>query len=419
MPTAPPPPIELVPITDLFCSPSNPRRNDQAVPHVAASLRRFGWRQPVVAKRSGEVIAGNTRLKAAQQLGMTEVPVWWFDGTDLDATAYAIADNRTSEFAEWDDAGLAALLEQLRAEDSLDGVGFDQGEIDRLVAQLDAQDADLGDDPVEEPPENPTSRTGDLWLLGQHRLLCGDSTHKENVHRLLDGAKPFLMVTDPPYGVEYDPEWRNKAGLCDTKRTGAVTNDDRVDWSAAYELFPGTVAYVWHAGRYAAEFAMSLHKCGLQIRSQIVWRKSRFAISRGHYHWAHEPAWYAVREGASSKWCGDRSQSTVWDIEPNTDDEATRHGTQKPIECMGRPIRNHGTREDAVYDPFVGSGSTLIAAERLQRRCFAMELDPGYVDVVVRRWEKATGGKATLDHDGRTFEEVAVERQDDETAKED
>ncbi len=230
------------------------------------------------------------------------------------------------------------------------------------------------------------------------------------MRRLLGGSIPFLMVTDPPYGVNYDPEWRNQAGLCETERTGTVTNDDRVDWTAAYQLFPGTVAYVWHAGRYAAEFTTHLHHVGLQIRAQIIWRKPRFAISRGAYHWAHEPCWYSVREGSSSKWCGDRSQSTVWDIEACADDEATRHGTQKPVECMGRPIRNHGTREDSVYDPFVGSGTTLIAAERLQRTCFAMELDPGYVDVVVRRWEKATGEQAVLDRDGRTFAEIAEER---------
>ncbi|MBK8980655.1 MAG: DNA modification methylase [Planctomycetes bacterium] len=414
------PPVETVPIDRLYCSPTNPRRNDVAVPHVAASLRRFGWQQPIVARRSGEVIAGNTRLKAAQQLGMTEVPVWWFDGSDIDAAAFAIADNRSHEFAEWDDPALVRLLEELRAEDSLDGVGYDEGEIDRLIAQLDAESADLGEDRVEALPEHSASRPGDLWLLGRHRLLCGSSTSHNDVHRLLDGSAPFLMVTDPPYGVAYDPAWRNQAGLCDTKRTGAVANDDRVDWSAAYALFPGTVAYVWHAGRFAAEVATHLHGCGMEIRAQIVWRKPRFAISRGHYHWQHEPCWYAVRDGESSKWCGDRSQSTVWDIEPCTaaDDEATEHGTQKPAECMGRPIRNHGTREDAVYDPFVGSGTTIVAAERLKRRCFAMELDPRYVDVAVRRWQTASGEAATLDGDGRTFDEIAAERAEGDTHEE-
>lgn len=404
------PPVEVVPISRLYCSPSNPRRNDAAVPHVAASLRRFGWQQPIVARPSGEVVAGNTRLKAALELGMAEVPVWWFEGDDIEAVAYQIADNKSGEVADWNDAELAKLLDALREEDSLEGVGFDEAEIDRLVAQLAADEAELDEDSVEERPEHPSSQPGDLWLLGEHRLLCGDSTNGDDVRRLLGGATPFLMVTDPPYGVNYDPEWRNRAGISETKRTGTVSNDDRVDWTAAYELFPGTVAYVWHAGRYAAEFAEHLQSCGLEIRSQIVWRKPRFAISRGHYHWQHEPCWYAVREGKSSKWCGDRSQSTVWDIEPCADDEATRHGTQKPVECMGRPIRNHGTREDAVYDPFVGSGSTLIAAERLKRRCFAMELAPGYVDVVVRRWEKAAGEQATLEGDGRSFAEVAEAR---------
>ncbi len=404
--------IRTAPLDSLHQDPSNVRTHDGTnLDAITASLVRFGQAEPLVVQKStGRVIGGNGRLQAMKQLGWSECEIAELDIDDLNATALGIALNRTAELAGWDEPGLTRLLEQLRHEDALDGVGFDEAEIDRLVAQLDADEADLGEDSVEGPPEHPTSRSGDLWQLDRHRLLCGDSTRKEDVRRLLDGTTPFLMVTDPPYGVSYDPDWRNQAGLCETERTGTVTNDDRVDWTAAYQLFPGTVAYVWHAGRYAAEFATHLHEVGLGIRAQIIWRKPRFAISRGHYHWQHEPCWYAVREGSSSKWCGDRSQSTVWDIEPCADDEATRHGTQKPVECMGRPIRNHGTREDAVYDPFVGSGSTLIAAERLQRTCFAMELDPGYVDVVVRRWEKATDEQAVLDGDGRTFAEIAEER---------
>jgi DNA modification methylase len=176
------------------------------------------------------------------------------------------------------------------------------------------------------------------------------------------------MVTDPPYGVDYDPEWRHGAGLSDSHSIGQVRNDDRVDWTAAYKLFPGDVAYVWHAGRFAGDLAQNLAAAGFGIRAQIIWRKPAFAISRGQYHWQHEPCWYAVRQGRTSKWVGDRSQSTVWDVSNRIDDR-TEHSTQKPIECMARPVQNHGGREDAVYDPFLGSGTTLVACEQLGRRC--------------------------------------------------
>jgi DNA modification methylase len=408
--TPAPSPVETVPIARLFCSPTNPRNNDAAIPHVAASLRRFGWQQPVVAKRTGEVIAGNTRLKAAQELGMTEVPVWWFDGNDLDATAFSIADNRTHEFAAWNDAELAQLLEALRAEDALDGVGYSTEDIDALVQQLRSEESlEVEDDTPAEPPAVAVSRPGDLWVLGNHRLLCGDSTVPAQVARLLGGATPFLMVTDPPYGVSYDPEWREECGLSDSDHLGKVRNDDRVDWTDAYRLFPGTVAYVWHAGKFAADLVVNLRAADFEVRAQIIWRKPSLVISRGHYHWQHEPCWYAVRSGQSSKWCGDRSQSTVWDISNKIADH-TEHSTQKPVECMARPIRNHGSLRDDVYDPFLGSGTTLIACEHLGRRCFGLELDPRYCDVIVARWEKASGKQATLDGDGRTFADVSAER---------
>lgn len=243
---------------------------------------------------------------------------------------------------------------------------------------------------------------GNLVLKSKHRLLCGDSTKAEDVARLLEGRKPFLMVTDPPYGVEYDPEWRNEAMGEGNRSTGKVTNDDIVDWTPAYKLFPGHVAYVWHAGRFAADLVVNLRAANFDIRTQIIWCKQHFAIGRGHYHWQHEPCWYAVRKGGSAKWCGDRTQSTRWDINNGlsqggprkAEDELTGHGTQKPVECMARPIRNHGGKDDDVYDPFLGSGTTLIAAEQLGRRCFAIEIDPGYCDVAVQRWQNLTGEQA-------------------------
>jgi DNA modification methylase len=229
------------------------------------------------------------------------------------------------------------------------------------------------------------------------------------VNRVLAGAVPLLMVTDPPYGVSYHPEWRHDAGLNDSDCVGKVQNDDRVDWTDAYALFPGDVVYAWHAGRFAGEVAQHLAAAGFGIRAQIVWRKPTFAISRGHYHWQHEPCWYAVRDGRTSKWAGDRSQSTVWDIS-NRFPDRSEHGTQKPIECMAKPMQNHGGAADAVYDGFLGSGTTLVAAEQLGRRCFGIEIDPRYCDVAIGRWQKLTGKDATLDGDGRTFAQIAAER---------
>ena len=197
---ATPSPVEIVPISRLFCSPTNPRKNDAAVPHVAASIRRFGWQQPIVARRTGEVIAGNTRLKAAQELGMTEVPVWWFDGSDLDAVAFSVADNKSHEWAQWDEPALAKLLDHLRAEDSLDGVGYSTDDIDELVQQLRDQeqvDKDLDDEGADDPPAFAVAKLGDLWHLGDHRLLCGDSTNLRDVLRVMDGEKAALVATDP------------------------------------------------------------------------------------------------------------------------------------------------------------------------------------------------------------------------------
>jgi DNA modification methylase len=249
------------------------------------------------------------------------------------------------------------------------------------------------------------TRPGDLWRLGHHRLICGDSTDPNVVARALAGATPNLMVTDPPYGVGYDPTWREKvievaSGRNRTVRaTGTITNDDRSDWRAAWSLFPGDVAYVWHSSLHASTVEQSLVDAGFRIRSQIIWDKGRLIISRGHYHWRHEPCWYAVRKGKTASWAGDRKQTTVWQIPHRRSD--TGHGAQKPLFCMQRPIENNSRVGDAVYDPFVGSGTTIIACENTGRVCYAIELEPKYVDIAVRRWELLTGRKAEVERKPR------------------
>lgn len=256
-----------------------------------------------------------------------------------------------------------------------------------------------GGDDFDTTPEETQTRVmyGDLWQCGEHRVLCGDSTKSEDVGRVMAGETPKLMVTDPPYGVEYDADWRNEAaekGLIShaASRVGKVTADDRVDWSDAWRLFPGDVVYCWHADRHASEVQRSLEAAGFEMRSQIIWAKTVFAISRGHYHWQHEPCWYAFRSGQTAGWIGDRSQSTLWQIGWDKNVEGG-HSTQKPVECMARAIRNH---EGDVYDPFCGSGTTLIACERTNRKARVIEIEPKYVNVILSRWEAETGKVAQL-----------------------
>lgn len=245
-----------------------------------------------------------------------------------------------------------------------------------------------------------------LKLKSKHKIICGDSTNAEVVAALLDGAKPHLMVTDPPYGVEYDPSWRAKAGVnTNTGKMGKVLNDDRADWREAWALFPGDVAYVWHASLFTCEVLESLEACKFRNRSMIIWAKDRFTLGRGDYHWQHEPCWYVVREGKRGHYVGGRSQSTLWAI-PAREDSGFGHGTQKPVECMKRPIENNSEPGDAVYEPFSGSGTTIIAAQIAGRRCYAIELNPAYVDVAVKRWQDFTGKEAVLVGSGATFAEV-------------
>ena len=416
----PAPPVEIVPISQLFCSPSNPRLNDTAVPHVAASLRRFGWQQPIVARRTGEVIAGNTRLKAAQSLGMTEVPVWWFDGSDIDAVAYSVADNRLATLAQWDEPALAQLLEQLKAEDSLDGVGFSTDDIDALVQKLrdeEHADKDLDDDGPDEPQAVAIAKTGDLWCLGEHRLLCGDSTNLRDVLRVMGGEKAALVATDPPYLVDY---------------TGERPNDSGKDWTATYReidiqdadgffksvftnvlevLGPKGAIYCWHAHKRCGDIQRIWRDLGILDHQQIIWVKPTPVFGRVYWHFRHEPCVMGWRQGDKPEHDGVHDHDSVWECD--WDGKARSDGTHpcvKPVELFVRPMKKHTSVGDIVFEPFSGSGSQLIAAERTGRRCRAIEITPVYVDVAIRRWQKATGQEATLDGDGRTFNVVAAER---------
>lgn len=255
---------------------------------------------------------------------------------------------------------------------------------------------------------------------GGHRLACGDSTDAKTVAAALGGARPHLMVTDPPYGVNYDADWRNHALRSNGKPIGGraigkVENDDRSDWRDAWNLFSGDVAYIWHGSLQTSGVLDSLLAVGLVARSLIIWGKSHFAISRGDYHPQHEPCWYAVRKGKTGHWASDRKQTTLWLIDKPSKSE-TGHSTQKPVECMLRPIVNNSLAAEAVYEPFSGSGTTIIAGEMSGRRVLAIELSPAYVDVGVIRWQNFTGKSATLESTGETFEEVREDRIDEKIA---
>jgi DNA modification methylase len=402
--------IITLPLEKLIPYARNPRRNERAIATVAASIKEFGWRQPIVVDGAMVILAGHTRLEAARQLGLKTVPVHVARGlTPAQARAYRLMDNRSSENAEWDDALLGLELDDLQLEGfDLTLTGFEDDELDRLLRGQDFTGARDDEDDVPETPENPVTRRGDLWILGQHRLLCGDSTVATDVERLLGGVKPHLMISDPPYGVHYDPSWRNKAGVAGTRRTGKVLNDDRADWREAWALFPGDIAYVWHGALHATTVAESLEVAGFAIRSQIIWAKERLVLSRGDYHWQHEPCWYAVKKNGKGNWSGDRKQTTLWSISSRAQDATTPHGTQKPVECMRRPILNNSRPAQAVYAPCLGSGTTLIAAETTGRTCLAIELNPAYVDVAVERWQRFTGKAATLDGTEEAFDERAA-----------
>jgi DNA modification methylase len=404
--------LEHLPIDDLHPDPANPRRiADAELDALTRSMATFGAVQPILVRREdGVVIGGHQRLVAARRLGWTTVPVIRLDMTADEAHLLNLALNRIS--GDWDERLLARLLEDLRDTPDVDLSlsGFGEDEVADLLRRMAAAEkADRAEDfdveaAVEQARAEPKSRRGDLWLLGEHRVLCGDATDRADVERLLDGSRPALLVTDPPYGVGYDPGWRNEVadgrGVVRSRRLGKVTNDDRADWTEAWQLAPCSVAYVWHGGLHAGTVAESLARAGFEVRSQLIWVKPKMVFGRGAYHWRHEPCWYAVREGASADWAGDRSQTTVWEIDhlafrstATTDDPWTEHATQKPLEAMARPIRNHA---GDVYDPFAGSGTTLIATDKLGRRSWSMELDPVYVDVIVARWEAFTGGTAVL-----------------------
>ncbi len=412
--------VEQVALDDLRPDLSNPRRiAEHELDALTRSIRNFGFVQPILARREDHtIIGGHQRLVAARRIGLTTAPVIFLDISDEQARLLNLALNKIS--GEFDDELLARLLAELKENTELDLTlsGFDDSELKELLRSLDArekldrvEDFDL-DAAFEEATRQPRSKVGDIWQLGEHRLACGDATDPSVVERLLDGAKPKLLSTDPPYGVSLDPTWRdgvhNELGPAEKPymRTAGHTNtsmsgDTRVDWSDAFALVPSiTVGYVWHAGVHADEVAAGLKRIGFEIVSQIIWDKGLFAMGRSWYHWGHEPCWAIRRTGAKVSFLGERDQSTIWRVPSpkmimgGSRERKFDHPAQKPALLSEIPIKNHLKSGESVYDPFLGSGTTLIAAERLSRTAYAIELDPRYVDVALTRFERFSGTTA-------------------------
>jgi len=314
--------VERWPIKRLVPYARNARMHSPAqVDQIAASIREFGWTIPVLADEDGTIIAGHGRVLGARKLGIEQVPVMVATGwSEAQKKAYAIADNKLTLNGGWDEQLLGIELGELEVLGfDLDLTGF--SETERLALATQGNEGLTDPDDVPDVPVNPVSVAGDLWTLGRHRLLCGDSTVARDVEAALGSVKPHLMVTDPPYGVEYDPSWRADANKwkgskvkIGAKAMGRVSNDHLADWTKAWELFPGDVVYVWHGGLRSVEQAQGLEQAGFVIRSQIIWDKTRLVISRGNYHWQHEACWYAVRKGKTGHWNGSRTESTVWAI---------------------------------------------------------------------------------------------------------
>jgi DNA modification methylase len=387
------------------------------VAKIAASMAAFGWTVPCLVADDGELIAGHGRVLAAMQLGLLEAPVIVLGHlTEAQRRAYRIADNKLTERGTWDEALLSAELTDLLGEDfDLSLIGFDDAELEALLAgEADPETASReGEDAVPDAPETPISRPGDLWILGKHRLLCGDATVATDVERLLDGTQADLCFCDPPYNVDY-------AGGAGAEKTGKgrrIKNDALGDTFGQFlqdacvliNLNTQGAVYICMSSSELHTLQAAFKAAGGHWSTFVIWAKDRFTLGRADYQRQYEPILYGWPENAKRHWCGDRDQGDVWNIQRATKNDL--HPTMKPVTLVERAIRNSSRRGDLVFDPFGGSGTTLIAAEKTGRYASLIELDPKYVDVIVRRWQAFTGREAQLSETGQRFEDVERKRE--------
>ena len=390
--------IKEIKLNELKEYENNPRNNDEAAEAVAESIKEFGFKVPIIIDSNNVIVAGHTRLKAAKQLGLETAPCIIADDlTPEQIKAFRLADNKTAELAEWDFEALEKELAELTAFDvDMSLFGFDES----IFEELQEPDVEVIEDDVPEPDEEnePTTKLGDIWQLGNHRLICGDSTDGLIVKELMNGVAVDLFLTDPPYNIAYEGK---------TKKRLKIQNDDmskedflsfltQVFTNANEYMKEGAAFYIWHAAKEHINFETALNNVGLQVRQQLIWNKNAFILGRQDYHWKHEPCFYGWKSGAKHNWYNDRTQSTVMDFDKPL--KNAEHPTMKPVELISYQVGNSSKEGDNVLDLFGGSGTTLIACEQLNRNCYMMELDPKYCDVIVKRWETFTG---------RTAEKVA------------
>jgi DNA modification methylase len=409
--------IELWPIDQLRPYERNPRTHSEAqVDQIAASMVEFGWTNPVLVDEQGGILAGHGRLLAARKLDLAQVPVIRFEHlSEAQKRAYILADNQLALQAGWDDALLSEELAWLRDERfDLDLVGFDATELERLLALADGEaGSEDADDEVPEPPEDPVSRPGDLWSLGNHRLLCGDATVLADVERVLGGQLADMTFCDPPYNVDYANSPKDKL----RGKHRPILNDSLGSGFEAFLLDACTnVLSVTKGACYICMSSSELHTlqraftaAGGKWSTFVIWAKNTFTLGRADYQRQYEPILYGWKEGSDHYWCGARDQGDVWFFDKPAKNDL--HPTMKPVALVERAIRNSSKSRDIVLDPFGGSGSTLIACEKTGRQARLVELDPKYVDTIVLRWQEFSGGAAVLDGDERSYEEIAAGRE--------
>lgn len=382
--------------------------SDEQVAQIAASIREFGFTNPVLVDEEGGIIAGHGRVMAARKLAMLEVPVLVLAGlSETQKRAYVIADNKIALNAGWDEEMLRVELEALSDADfDLDILGFSNDELGLYLDDGTTEVEGLtDDDQVPEPPVNPVSKLGDVWLLGDHRLMCGDSTSFDDVSVLMADGMADLLITDPPYNVAYEGGTADALTIMnDNMSNGEFRQFLRDVYASADSVMrPGAAFYIWHADSEGLNFRGAAADVGWQIRQCLIWNKNALVLGRQDYHWKHEPCLYGWKDGAAHYWGSDRSQTTVLDFnKPNRNGE---HPTMKPVELFQYQIENSCKKGDVVLDLFGGSGTTVIACEKSYRHARLMELDPKYCDVIIKRWQDFTGKQALLQSTGEAFKE--------------
>jgi DNA modification methylase len=406
--------IEMWLIEKLIPWAKNPRtHSDAQVAQIAGSIEEFGFNNPILVDTKAGIIAGHGRLLAAQKLGLEEVPVIVLDHlSEAQKRAYIIADNQLALNAGWNEDLLREELAALQ-EESFDVslLGFEDEELARLLAAQDATEGLTDEDSVPELPQTPVSVTGDLWILGEHKLLVGDATKSADVATLMGADYADLVFTDPPYNVDYEGYTEEHLKIRGDRMSDSEFKQFLQSAFQAYRTVakPGASLYVCHSSSWQREFQNALEAVGFEIRCQIIWAKNTFAWGFGRYKFQHEPIFYAHVAQQKDSWYGDKSQSTLWEEKKPAANRV--HPTAKPVELVERALLNSSKAGDIVADLFGGSGSTLIGCERRGRKARLMEIDAKYADCIVQRYREYTGKQAVLDGDGKTFEEITGARR--------